>query len=75
MMWLAYVVIVVVLVFGAYAFAKLAGFQTRMLTRRTDRRAEDLYDAYADPATGQRPSSDPSKPARKPDGDERPEPS
>jgi hypothetical protein len=62
---------VVVLVFGAYAFATLTGLQTRILTRRTDRRAEDLYDAHAD----HRPPSDPGKPARDADHDERPEPS
>ncbi len=59
-MWLAYLVIVVVLVFGAYAFAKLAGFQTRTLTRRTTRRAEDLYDQYAEPPARRAGGDDPS---------------
>jgi hypothetical protein len=46
--------IVVVLAAGIYCFAVLVGFQTRMLTRRTNRRAEDVYDQYADPPHRQR---------------------
>ena len=32
---------------GIYCFAVLTGFQTRMLARRSNRRAEDMYDQYA----------------------------
>lgn len=39
--------IVALLVAGVYAFAELVGWRTRMLTRRTTRTAEDMYDQYA----------------------------
>jgi hypothetical protein len=54
-MWLD-IGIVFVLVIGVYCFAVLTGFQTRMLTRRTNRRAEDIYDQYADSPLRQRRS-------------------
>jgi hypothetical protein len=41
--------VVALLIFGAYGFCSIVGFETRWLTRKTDRRAEDLYDRYADP--------------------------
>ncbi len=40
--------IVALLIIGVYCFAVLTGFETRLLTRRSDRRAEDMYDQYAD---------------------------
>jgi len=46
-MWLD-VVIVALFVVGIYSFAVLCGWQTRLLSRRTNRRAEDMYDEYAD---------------------------
>lgn len=46
-MWLD-VVIVALFAVGIYCFAELVGWRTRMLTRKTDRRAEDMYDQYAD---------------------------
>lgn len=46
-MWLV-VVIVALFAVGIYCFAELVGWRTRMLTRKTDRRAEDMYDQYAD---------------------------
>jgi hypothetical protein len=51
-MWWQYIIIVIGLAFLAYAVALIAGVETRFLTRRTDRRAEDLYPDYAD--TGRR---------------------
>ena len=48
-MWWMDIVVVVLLVFGIYGFVTLVGFNTRWLTRKTDRRAEDLYDEFADP--------------------------
>lgn len=48
-MWWMDIVVVVLLVFGIYGFVTLVGFNTRWLTRKTDRRAEDLYDQFADP--------------------------
>ncbi len=47
-MWWLYIVIAAFLLFGVYAFMRMAGFETRWLSRRTDRRAEDMYDEYAD---------------------------
>jgi hypothetical protein len=46
-MWLD-VVIVALFMVGIYSFAVLCGWQTRLLSRRTNRRAEDMYDEYAD---------------------------
>jgi len=45
-MWLD-VVIVALFALGIYSFAVLCGWQTRMFSRRTSRRAEDMYDEYA----------------------------
>ena len=52
-MWLD-VVIVALFVVGIYCFAVLAGWQTRLISRRTKRRAEDMYDQYADSPHKQR---------------------
>jgi hypothetical protein len=46
-MWWMYIVVVAVLAFGAYAFLTFVGFQTRGLTRKTDRSAENMYDQFA----------------------------
>jgi len=48
-MWWEYILIVAVLVAGIYSFGKLAGFEKRVLTRRTSRTAEDMYGSYPDP--------------------------
>jgi hypothetical protein len=47
-MWWQYIIIVIGVAFLVYAVALIAGVETRFLTRRTDRRAEDLYADYAD---------------------------
>jgi hypothetical protein len=47
-MWWLYIIVAVLMIFTVYAFIELAGFRTRYLTHRTTRRAEDLYDQYAD---------------------------
>jgi hypothetical protein len=52
-MWLD-VVIVALFVVGIYSFAVLCGWQTRLISRRTNRRAEDLYGQYADSGHRQR---------------------
>jgi len=44
--WWEYLLVVVGLLLGAYGFAVLVGFQTRTLTRRTDRTAESMYPNY-----------------------------
>ncbi len=46
--------IVALLITGVYCFAVLTGFQTRLMSRRSDRRAEDMYDEYADSPRRQR---------------------
>jgi hypothetical protein len=46
--WWMYIVVVVVIGCGIYGFVRLVTFQTHAMTRRTSRRAEDLYDRYAD---------------------------
>jgi hypothetical protein len=53
-MWWIYVVIVLLFAFGIYAFIEIAGFRTRLLTRRTTRTAADMYDSYADSPRKQR---------------------
>lgn len=45
-MWLN-IAIVALFVVGIYCFAVLTGWQTRLISRRTKRRAEDMYDQYA----------------------------
>jgi hypothetical protein len=48
-MWWMYLIVVLVLALGVYGFLAFVRFQTRRLTSKTDLRAEDLYDRYADP--------------------------
>jgi type II secretory pathway component PulL len=45
-MWLD-LAIVALFIVGIYCFAVLTGWQTRLISRRTKRRAEDMYDQYA----------------------------
>jgi type II secretory pathway component PulL len=53
-MWWQYVIMAVVAIVVVYAFVALTGFQTRRLTRKTDRTAEEMYDSYADSPGKQR---------------------
>lgn len=53
-MWWQYIIIAAVILFGIYGFLTLTGFETRVLSRRTSRRAEDLYPRYADSLRKQR---------------------
>jgi hypothetical protein len=53
-MWWQILIGAAVLIVVVYGFICLTGFETRMLTRRTDRTAEDMYDAYAEPVRKQR---------------------
>ncbi len=53
-MWWQYVIMAVVAIVVVYAFVSLTGFQTRRLTRKTDRTAQDMYDSYADSPGKQR---------------------
>ena len=45
-MWWVDIVVVLLFLFGIYGFISWAGFNTRWLTGKTHRRAEDLYDQY-----------------------------
>ena len=55
-MWID-VAIVALFVVGIYCFAVLTGWQTRLISRRTKRRAEDMYDQYAGSPRQQRRSA------------------
>jgi hypothetical protein len=48
MWWLDDIVIPALFVLAVYCFVVMVGFRTRMLTRRTTRTAESMYDSYAD---------------------------
>jgi hypothetical protein len=45
--WWGDVLFVLAVLTAIWGFISLAGLNTRILTRRTDRRAEDLYADYA----------------------------
>ena len=46
-MWWQYIVIVALLAAGIYGFVVLARYMTRQMTRKTDRRAEDMYAEFS----------------------------
>jgi hypothetical protein len=48
-MWWIYIVIPILMALGVYGFLAIVGVQTSWLTHKTDRRAEDMYDEFADP--------------------------
>jgi hypothetical protein len=52
-MWL-YIGIVALFLFAGYAFLQLVRGQTRGMSRRTRRTAEDMYDQYGDSPRQQR---------------------
>jgi hypothetical protein len=45
-MWWLNVMVALLFVVGIYAFLVLTGFNTKFLSRRTSRRAEDLYPRF-----------------------------
>ena len=47
-MWWIYIVVPILMALGVYGFLSIVGVHTGWLTRKTDRRAEDLYDEFAD---------------------------
>jgi hypothetical protein len=53
-MWWQILIGAAVVIIVGYAILTLVRFQTRNLTRRTGRTADDLYDSYADPLRRQR---------------------
>jgi hypothetical protein len=56
-MWWQILIGAAVLIIVGYAILTLVRFQTRNLTRRTGRTADNLYDSYADPLRKQRRSA------------------
>jgi hypothetical protein len=51
---LADIGIAVLLLIGIYCFLRIVGWQTRLRTSKSTRRAEDLYDQFADSPRKQR---------------------
>lgn len=45
--WWQYIIIVALLAAGAYGFVVLVRYMTQQMTRKTDRRAEDMYDEFS----------------------------
>ena len=48
-MWWIDIVAPILLALGVYGFLRIVGVQKSFLTSKTDRRAEDMYDEFADP--------------------------
>jgi hypothetical protein len=44
--WWQYIVIVAVMALGIYGFVVFVRYMTQQMTRKTDRRAEDMYDEF-----------------------------
>lgn len=53
MPWWGTVLFLAAVVLAIWGFLSIVGFRTGTLTRKTDRRAEDLYGDYADPGRRQ----------------------
>jgi hypothetical protein len=49
-MWWMDVIVAILLIVGVYGLLVLTGFEKRVLTRKTSRTAESMYDNYADSA-------------------------
>jgi hypothetical protein len=56
--WWQYVVAVAVLIALVYMLSVIAGFQTRMLTRRSHNSVEGMYDRYGTPGRKRRGDHD-----------------
>jgi hypothetical protein len=57
MSWWAYVLFALAVAAAIYGFCALVGLETRVLTRKPYRTADDLYDKYADSTRKQRRSA------------------
>jgi len=53
-MWWEYLAGAAVVIVAVYCFVQLTRFETRTLSRRTDRNTESMYGNYADSARRQR---------------------
>jgi hypothetical protein len=49
MQWWMYIVVIGILALGIYSFVMMVRWRTRWMTSETTRRAEDMYDQYANP--------------------------
>ena len=47
-MWWTYVVAAIVVLLAGYGFVSLTKFEKGWLTKRTERRAQDMYGLYGD---------------------------
>lgn len=56
-MWWINIVAPILLALGVYGFLRIVGVQKSFLTHKTDRRAEDMYDEFADPPGKRHPRS------------------
>jgi Trk-type K+ transport system membrane component len=45
--WWQYIIIVALLAAGGYGFVVLVRYMTQQMTRKTDRRAEDMYEEFS----------------------------
>jgi hypothetical protein len=54
MSWWEIVIFIAVVILAVWGFASMVGVETRLLTRRTRRSAQDLYGSYADSPRKQR---------------------
>jgi hypothetical protein len=52
--WWQYIIIAAVILLGIYGFLTFTRFETRFMSRRTDRTAADMYPSYADSERKQR---------------------
>jgi hypothetical protein len=52
--WWQYIIIAAVILLGIYGFLTFTRFETRVLSRRTNRTAADMYPSYADSLRKQR---------------------
>jgi hypothetical protein len=52
--WWMDVIVAILLIAGVYGLLVLTGFEKRVLTRKTSRTAESMYDNSADSAGNQR---------------------
>jgi hypothetical protein len=54
MSWWEIIVFILVVIVAIWGFASIVGLETKNLTRRTSRTAQDLYDSHADSPRKQR---------------------
>ena len=45
-MWWQYILMVALIAVGIYGFVVLVRYMTQQMTRKTERRAEDMYDEF-----------------------------